>query len=103
MREVSTCDIGAAQARDAFENGLSCHIKLGVLIDAKSVFDSVDSVQAKTPAEKSQLVNVAWLRELVHSGVVQLIWTDSRDMLADALTKGTISREKLIARCKAAS
>eukprot|EP00971_Amphidinium_carterae_P087640 1734056-Amphidinium_carterae.1 len=60
MREVSTCEFGAAQATDAFENGLSCQIKLAVLIDTKSVFDSVDSVQAKAPVEKSQLVNVAY-------------------------------------------
>eukprot|EP00971_Amphidinium_carterae_P146837 2910117-Amphidinium_carterae.1 len=66
-----------------------------------SMFDSVDNVQAKTPVDKSQLLNVASLKELVQSGAVHaLLWVDTRDMFAatsdmfaDAFTKGSISRE----------
>eukprot|EP00971_Amphidinium_carterae_P298646 5933160-Amphidinium_carterae.3 len=96
LPEIDTCEVSATLARDVFSSGLSCRIKLTVLIDAKSVFDIIESVQAKLPAEKSQLVNVAWLRELVQSDVVHtLLWVDTRDMLADALTKGSIGREAL--------
>ena len=67
-----------------------------LLIDAKSVFDSLTVEYAKTPAEKSVLVQVLWLREILEKRILNyLVWLDTRDMLPDGLTKGAIHRELL--------
>ena len=53
-----------------------------------SVFAAVTAVFVKTPAEKSLLCHVQFLRELLDRGVLAaIVWLDTRDMLADGLTK----------------
>ena len=57
-----------------------------------SVFAAVSAVFIKTPAEKSLLCHVQFLRELLDYGVLAaIVWLDTRDMLSDGLTKGSVS------------
>ena len=62
-----------------------------------SVFAAVSAVFIKTPAEKSLLCHVQFLRELLDYGVLAaIVWLDTRDMLSDGLTKGSVSRDALL-------
>ena len=61
-----------------------------------SVFAAVTATYIKHPAEKSLLSHVQFLRELLDSHVIELIfWVDTRDMVSDGLTKGAVDREAL--------
>ena len=67
-------------------------------IDAKSVYDSLVSLMVKTPGEASLLGHLLWLREFLSKRIItSLVWTDTRDMIADGLTKGAIPRGLLLA------
>ena len=80
-------DVGWTQ-----ENFICTH----VLIDAKSVFESLRATIFKPPAENSLSGHVLWLREMHDKGLVsRIVWTDTRDMYADGLTKGVIKRDAL--------
>ena len=64
-----------------------------VYIDAMSVHASVTATFIKTPAEAGILCHLLWLRELLDNDVLFAIcWLDTRDMLADGLTKGAVER-----------
>ena len=64
--------------------------------DAMNVFAATIAEHLRQPAEKNLYVHVLWLQELLDRGVVsQLMWTDTRCMCADGLTKGSIDREGL--------
>ena len=55
------------------------------------------AVFVKTPAEKSLLCHVQFLRELLDHGVLEaIVWLDTRDMFADGLTKGAVPRDALL-------
>ena len=73
-------------------------IGLSLWIDARSVFDAVKNTRLHQPAEKSLGGHVAWLREMIqHRVLTSVCWCDTRDMTADAMTKGTIPRDLLTA------
>ena len=58
-----------------------------------SVYAAVTATFIKTPADNGVLVHCLYLRELLNNGVLfALIWLDTRDMLADGLTKGSVDR-----------
>ena len=62
-----------------------------------SVFAAVTAVFIKTPAEKSLLCHVQFLRELLDHGVLAaIVWLDTRDMCSDGLTKGAVNMDALI-------
>ena len=62
-----------------------------------SVFAAVSAVFIKTPAEKSLLCHVQFLRELLDDHVLAAIaWLDTRDMVSDGLTKGAVPRDALL-------
>ena len=68
-----------------------------VMIDAKSVYASIEAIVFKPPAEQSLLGHVLWLRETHLKGVIDnVVWTDTRDMYADGLTKDVIKRDALM-------
>ena len=72
------------------------YIPILLYVDAKSVFAAVTATFVKTPAEKSLLCHVQYLRELLDKGVLQqIIWIDTRDMYADGLTKGAVNRSAI--------
>jgi hypothetical protein len=77
------------------EGGLA--IKVVLTIDAESVYKSLTSRDLKTPAEKTLLGHVCWIRELLQLRLLESIqWCDTRDMVADGHTKGCIDRTGLL-------
>jgi hypothetical protein len=67
-----------------------------LFIDARAVFDSVTAKVVKTPADKILLLHALALRDHLETGQLsKLSWFDTRDMVADALNKGTIDRGAL--------
>ena len=64
--------------------------------DARSVFDALKASDVCDPAEASLKLHLISVRARLESGLVRkLWWCDTRDMLADALTKGGIGRALL--------
>ena len=64
-----------------------------IQIDALSVFATITATYIKAPAEKGLLSHVQFVRELLDSHVLSVLsWLDTRDMIADGLTKGSIDR-----------
>ena len=71
-------------------------VPMSLCVDAKSVFAAVTATFIKTPAEKSLLCHIQYLRQQLDRKVLtSLLWLDTRDMGADGLTKGAVSREAL--------
>ncbi len=64
--------------------------------DAFSIFAAITATFIKTPAENALLMHVQFLHELLeHDVVFILVWVDTRDMLADGTTKGSVDRSDL--------
>ena len=69
------------------------------VIDAQSVYDALNVLDVCTPQESSLKLHLIAIRNRLERGVIRALWwCDTRDMLADALTKGGIDRTQLI-RC----
>ena len=67
-----------------------------LIIDAMSVYSAVIATNITIPAEKSLLSHVQSLRECLDRGtLLAIIWQDTRDALADGLTKGAVERTLL--------
>ena len=61
-----------------------------------SVFAAVATTFVKITAEKLLLSHDHYLRELLDTNVLEaLIWIDTRDMIADGMTKGAVDREAI--------
>ena len=72
-------------------------MKIYLTIDAESVYKSLTSRELKTPAEKTLLGHISWIRELLQLRIIQMIqWCDTRDMTADGHTKGCTDRKLLL-------
>ena len=69
-------------------------LDLDTVIDAKSVWQSATSEELRCN-DHLALLHLCKLRELISSNVRHFIWCDTRDMLADGLTKGVIDRQAL--------
>ena len=64
--------------------------------DARAVYDAIAATDACEPAECSLKLHLLALRDKIRRNVVRyLFWLDTRDMLADGLTKGTVDRQAL--------
>ena len=67
------------------------------LTDSYSIFSYLAAAHLKLPAEKGTFYHLAYLRErLVSSLISSYTWVDTRDMVADGLTKGRSDRTALI-------
>ena len=66
-------------------------------IDAMSIFAAIVAARPKVPAERSLMGHLFWLAELVRLRALSVSWCDTRDMVADALTKGTVDRRAILA------
>ena len=92
LHEFSKGVQSSASCRSLREIG-GWDVKLGLYVDAMSVYAAVTATFLKIPAEKSLLSHVQYLRELLDTKVIEaLIWIDTRDMCADGLTKGAVDR-----------
>jgi hypothetical protein len=88
--------LSAAQGRDLREGALKSPVSLGILVDAMSVYAAITANHIKIPAEKGLLSHLQYVRELLDRGILKfLAWTDTRDMLADAVTKGGLDRDRI--------
>ena len=95
LHEIHNGPVTKAQARALRDNGGYC-VPMVLYVDAMSVFAAITATYIKHPAEKGLLSHVQFVRELLDSGVLQaLMWIDTRDMLADGMTKGSIDRDML--------
>ena len=84
-----------AECRTLRETG-GWSVKICLYVDALSVFAAVTATFLKIPAEKSLLSHVQYLRELLDTKVIEaILWIDTRDMIADGLTKGAVDRAAL--------
>ena len=71
-------------------------LPLSVCIDGMSLLIAVQNVVAKIPTEASTLHHVQWLQQLLRRRVLHaLYWVDTRDMIADGMTKGSVPRQAL--------
>ena len=62
-----------------------------------SVFTAIRNETNKCPTEQQMLYEIKALRQhLLDGRIDRLTWIDTRDMLADALTKGKVSREAFL-------
>ena len=74
---------------------------LDVAVDAMSVYEAIVAADCCEPAEASLKVHLLSVRERLMQGIIQkLHWCDTRDMLADGLTKGGVARDLLHAAAK---
>ena len=66
------------------------------VIDAQSVFDAIAVTDVCTPTEQSLKLALVSIRHRMEVGIIKrLWWCDTREMLADALTKGSVNRSML--------
>ena len=74
--------------------------KAEAVVDARSVFDCLAATDVGELVEGSLKLHVLALRERLLSGTLSALWwTDTRDMLADGLTKGSVLRDQLLLAC----
>ena len=74
----------------------SLAFKIEVCTDCMSLVAALSAARVKPPAEKPLLLQVQWLREQLDRLVLStLTWCDTRDMLADGMTKGAVERTLL--------
>ncbi len=92
LHEIERGCHGAAEARRLREDG-GLAFKPSSSIDAMSVLAALSAEAIRAPAEKSLVGHLLWLRELADRGVITgIAWVDTRDMLSDGLTKGSVAR-----------
>ena len=85
--------IKLAQLEDSGSFSVSVHL----FLDAESVFQAVKASEISVPTEANLLYPLKALREHLDAGRIRSIhWKDTRDMLCDGLTKGSISRKALL-------
>jgi len=71
-------------------------VPCALYLDAMSVTAAITATFVKIPADNSAYMQCLYIRELLEHGVLgALVWQDTRDMVADGLTKGAIEREAL--------
>ena len=96
LHELACGPVAATEARELRLNG-GYKIPQALYVDAMPVSAAVTAAFIKTPAEKSLRCHVQLLRELLDHGMLAaIVWLDTRDMLADGLTKGAVQRDALI-------
>ena len=95
MHELQAGVTSKSAARDRREQG-GFAIPMVLYTDAQSVYAAVVATHVKPPADKGLYQHVQYIRELLDNNVfAKLFWIDTRDMIADGLTKGVIERQLL--------
>ena len=94
LHEVEKGLLSAPEAKAIVEGSMKSSSSLALVIDAKPVSAAVIAPNVKVPAEPSLLLHVCWLRQLIQDGRLEaLFWSDTRAMVADGMTKGSVTRE----------
>ena len=95
LHQVVSGSVNIAEARQLREFG-GWKLRIVLAVDAYSVFSACTAHNIKIPAEQSLVSHVQLLRELLDRGVLhRMWWLDTRDMVADGLTKGVIERQAI--------
>ncbi len=95
LHEVMCGALTALEARDLVASSVP-RIRSYLVIDCMSIFTALQCQNLKVPAEKTLMLQLLWLQELLESGQLRgLTWCDTRDMSADGLGKGAVARDAL--------
>ena len=95
LHEFTAGAQSAAEAKTLRETG-GWNVKLSLYVDAMSVYAAATATFIKIPAEKPLLSHTQYTRELLGTKVLEApVWLDTRDMVADGLTKGSVDRDAL--------
>jgi len=71
---------------------------LQLVTDCKSLFDNLRCEETAIPTEQSLIMLLLQIKEGLRTGTIQsIVWADTRDLIADGLTKGSIARAALLA------
>jgi len=74
---------------------LGVELELGT--DNRGLFNGTTATEIKTPSEPHLLYLLKALRDRLDSHSINALWWfDTRDMICDAMTKGTLPREPLL-------
>ena len=93
LHELKHGVLSSDEARLMIEGSKTCSVHLCLVVDAKSVSSAATAPNLRIPAEPSLLLHVNWLRSLLMRGRLhRLFWCDTRVMIADAMTKGAVTR-----------
>ena len=96
LHEMRLGCLTATQARSLRDNGTCC-ITTILTIDSMSLWSAVAAIVVKVPTEKNLAVHLFWLKELLMSRALSVLrWCDTRDMLSDCHTKGSIDRGPIL-------
>eukprot|EP00439_Symbiodinium_sp_Y106_P049299 s2398_g6.t1 len=96
FEELKTGVLTSQQARTLREQG-GFAMSSELHVDAMNLYQALTAQYPKPPAEKTLFTHIAWLRDLLSLGIPRTaVWVDTRDMYADGLTKGKISRDALL-------
>ena len=96
LEEMSRGAKSAAALADVQDSGKYA-MELHGVIDAKSVYDVVAQERQPKPTEEHLTVHVLKLKEFLNRGILRkLWWCDTRDMIADGLTKGVVDRSAIL-------
>jgi hypothetical protein len=71
---------------------------LQLITDCRSLFDSLRCEETTIPTEQSLIMLLLQIKESMKTGTIKsIVWADTRDLISDGLTKGTIARAALLA------
>ena len=80
-----------------FEETGTLPVHIEAVVDAKSVYDTLRTDETKLPTETSLIMPLLQLKEMLRCFTIRTLWwVDTRDMVADGLNKGMVSRVALI-------
>jgi hypothetical protein len=97
LEEFSRGPLNLSEARRLREEG-GWQFKSLIATDSMSLFQSVTVMKLKHCSEKSIILHLLWLRDILQKKIIdKLRWVDTRDMSADGHTKGSIPRDLLLA------
>ena len=74
---------------------------MDLFTDCRSIFDALQGQDLRIPTEEGLYPLLLIIKHLMTTGLIdRLYWIDTRDMLADGLNKGVISREAILTYCR---
>ena len=87
------------QLREDLETG-KLQPDLDCVVDARALFDAVAAADPCTPLECSLKLHLLDIRDKLACGMIKkLYWADTRDMVADCMTKGGVLRTMIQNLC----
>ena len=96
LAELLFPNLGLTELRNLEDSG-KFPIPLQAAVDCKSIFDSLKLPETKLPIEATLILLLLQVKEMLVKGSLQsLWWIDTRDMIADGLNKGLVSRKALL-------